>query len=71
VRRARAIAYQDATELEPALAIWDRIGAVPHQGRAHAEHGLLAGDQSETDAGLAILKSVGDANYVDRFGSRV
>jgi tetratricopeptide (TPR) repeat protein len=71
VRRARGLAYRDATELTKALVIWDRIGAVPHQGRAHAERGLLAGDPSETQAGLAILKALGDVNYVDRFTARV
>jgi hypothetical protein len=54
-----------------ALEIWDRVGAVPHQGRARAERGLLTGDQAETDAGLAILKKLGDANYVDRFAAQV
>jgi hypothetical protein len=67
VRRARGLAYRDATELTKALVIWDRIGAVPHQGRAHAERGLLTGDPSETQAGLAMLKALGDTNYVDRF----
>jgi hypothetical protein len=54
-----------------ALAIWDQIGAVPHQGRARAELGLLTGDQEETNAGLAILKKLGDVNYVDRFITRI
>jgi hypothetical protein len=44
---------------------------VPHQGRAHAERGLLTGDQAETDAGLAILKKLGDLNYLDRLVERV
>jgi len=69
VRRARALAYRDATELAPALATWERVGAIPHVGRARAERGLLTGDQAETDAGLAILKKLGDLNYVDRFAS--
>jgi hypothetical protein len=67
LRRARALAYRDPAEMTSALAIWDRAGAVPHQGRGHAERGLLTGDQAETDAGLAILKKLGDVNYVDRF----
>jgi len=71
LRRARALAYRDPAEMTTALAIWDRAGAVPHQGRAHAERGLLTGDQAETDAGLAILKKLGDLNYVDRFAARV
>jgi class 3 adenylate cyclase/tetratricopeptide (TPR) repeat protein len=71
LRRARALAYRDPAEMTRALAIWDRAGAVPHQGRAHAERGLLTGDQAETDAGLAILKKLGDLNYLDRFVGRV
>ena len=54
-----------------ALATWDRIGAVPHPGRARAELGLITGDQAETAAGLAILRKLGDVNYVDRFVERV
>jgi tetratricopeptide (TPR) repeat protein len=69
VRRARGLAYRDATELTAALAIWDRIGAVPHQGRARAERGLIMGDRKETEAGLAILTKLGDVNYVDRFAT--
>jgi tetratricopeptide (TPR) repeat protein len=71
VRRARALAFRDADELTQALAIWDRIGAVPHQGRARAERGMIVGDPSETEAGLATLKTLGDVNYVDRFTARV
>lgn len=44
---------------------------MPNLGRARAERGLLTGDQAETDAGLAILKKLGDVNYVDRFAARV
>jgi tetratricopeptide (TPR) repeat protein len=69
VRRARGLAYRDATELTAALAIWDRIGAVPHQGRALAERGLITGDRKQTETGLAILKKLGDVNYVDRFAT--
>jgi hypothetical protein len=71
VRRARGLAYRDATELTKALVIWDRIGAVPFQGRARAERGLIAGDTSETQAGLAMLKTLGDVNYVDRFTAQL
>jgi tetratricopeptide (TPR) repeat protein len=71
IRRARALAYRDPGEMTRALAIWDRVGAVPHQGRARAELGLLTGDQAETSAGLAILKKLGDMNYVDRFAALI
>jgi hypothetical protein len=33
--------------------------------------GLLTGDRAETDAGLAILKKLGDMDYVDRFAGRL
>jgi hypothetical protein len=32
---------------------------------------MILGDPSETEAGLAILKTLGDVNYVDRFTARV
>ena len=71
IRRARALAYRDPSEMTRALAIWDRIGAVPHQGRARAELGLITGDHVETAAGLAILKKLGDVNYLDRFAAQI
>jgi len=71
IRRARALAYRDPSEMARAIAIWDGIGAVPNQGRARAELGLLTGDQVETNAGLEILKKLGDVNYLDRFTARI
>ena len=71
VRRARALAYRSPDEMREALAIWEPIGAVPCLGRGRAELGLLTGDSVETEAGLAILKKLGDMNYVDRFSARV
>jgi len=71
IRRARALAYHDPSEMTRALATWDRIGAVPHQGRARAEFGLLSGNHAETSAGLEILKKLGDVSYVDRFAARI
>jgi tetratricopeptide (TPR) repeat protein len=70
-RRARALALRDPSEMSAAIEIWERIGAVPHLGRSKAERGLLDGDAAETEAGLAILKKLGDMNYVDRFAARV
>jgi class 3 adenylate cyclase/tetratricopeptide (TPR) repeat protein len=67
VRRARALAHRDAEEMSRALAIWDRAGATTYIGRGRAERGALIRDPAETEAGLAILKKIGDANYVDRF----
>jgi len=70
-RRAIGLANRDPSELSAAIAIWERIGSPPNLGRARAERALLTGDQAETDAGLAILKKLGDVNYVDRFAARV
>ena len=69
VRRARALNDYDAEEMSRAIAIFERLGAVPHLGRARAERGLLQHDAAEIDAGLAILKKLGDNNYVDRFAA--
>jgi tetratricopeptide (TPR) repeat protein len=70
-RRARGLAYHDAWELSQAIEIWKRVGAQPQLGRGLAEHGMLTGDSVETEAGLAILKKLGDVNYVDRFSTRM
>jgi hypothetical protein len=71
VRRAQALAAQDPAEMTRAVEVFERLGAVPQLGRARAERGLLLNDAAEIDAGLAILKRLGDANYVDRFATRV
>lgn len=70
-RRAIGLAHRDASQLSAAIEIWERVGALPSLGRAKAERGLVTGDSAETDAGLAILKKVGDANYVDRFSTHL
>jgi hypothetical protein len=71
VRRAIGLAQRDPAELTAAIAIWEPVGALLNLGRARAERGILTGDQADTEAGLAILKKVGDANYLDRFSARV
>ena len=65
------VANRDPAELTAAIAIWEPVGALPNLGRARAERGLFSGDQAETEAGLAILKRLGDVNYVDRFAAPV
>ena len=67
VRRARGLAFKDAAEMSSAIEIWERAGAVTQLSRARAERGLLTGNSSEVDDGLAMLKKLGDADYVDRF----
>ena len=67
--RARALNDNDAEQMTAAVEIFERLGAVPQLGRARAERGLLRHDAAEIDAGLAILKQLGDNNYVDRFAA--
>ena len=62
---------RDESELSAAIAIWEPRGALPSLGRARAERGLIRGDAVETDEGLAMLKKLGDVNYLDKFAARV
>ena len=71
VHRAIGLTQRDAASLSTAIEMWERAGALPNLGRARAERGLVTGDAAETEAGLAILRKVGDANYVDRFTALV
>ncbi len=71
VRRCIGLARRDAKELAAAIAIWEPRGALPNLGRARAEHGLITNDAAEIDAGIAILKKLGDNHYLDRFATRV
>ncbi len=71
VRRCIGLARRDASELRAAIAIWEPRGVLPNLGRARAELGLINHDPAETDAGLAILKKLGDTHYLDRFAARV
>ncbi len=71
VRRAIGLRQRDAGELSAAIAIWERVRALTNLGRALAERGLVTGDPSETDAGLAMLKKLGDTRYVDRFTTQM
>jgi class 3 adenylate cyclase len=71
VRRAIGLAQKDVGDLSAAIATWERVGALPNLGRAKAERGLITGDSAETDAGLAMLKKLGDVHYVDRFATHV
>jgi tetratricopeptide (TPR) repeat protein len=70
-RRCLGLAQKDASQLSAAIAIWERVGSLPNLGRARAERGLITGDSAETEAGLAILKHLGDVNYVDRFSTHL
>ncbi|HLY90599.1 MAG TPA: hypothetical protein VKQ27_16580, partial [Acetobacteraceae bacterium] len=70
-RRTIALGRKDAQEMSNAIAIWERIGAVPLIGRAKAERGLITGEEAETESGLQILSKLGDAFYLDRFSHQI
>jgi tetratricopeptide (TPR) repeat protein len=67
VQRALGLANHDSARFSAALQTWEGSGALPNIGRARAERGLVTGDAAETDAGLAILRKLGDTYYLDRF----
>jgi class 3 adenylate cyclase/tetratricopeptide (TPR) repeat protein len=69
VRRCLGVANKDVDQLNMAIAIWEPAGALTNLGRARAEKGALTGDHAEMEAGLAILKKLGDGNYADRFSA--
>ncbi|MFI5282831.1 MAG: ATP-binding protein [Candidatus Dormibacterales bacterium] len=69
VRRNLGITNRDAAQLAAAIRIWEPAGALTNLGRARAEKGALTADQAEVEAGLAILKKIGDGNYTDRFSA--
>ncbi|MGZ5997527.1 MAG: hypothetical protein ACXWN0_17885, partial [Isosphaeraceae bacterium] len=71
VRRSNGLAGKDPGEVSAAIAFWEKAGSLPNLGRGLAERGMLTGNAAETDSGLAILKKVGDVNYIDRFSARV
>ena len=70
-RRAIGLYRRDVAAFGAAIEIWERVGALPLLGRARAERGLVADDQAEVEAGLAILKKVGDVGYLDHFSVSV
>ena len=69
LQRALGLANRDPARFAAALKIWERSGALPCIGRARAERGLVTGEAAETDAGLSILRKLGDTYYLDRFSS--
>jgi len=71
IRRARGLAGRDEAEMTAAISIWGPRSALPSLGRALAERGLIRGDSVETQAGLDLLRKLGDVNYLDRFAPRV
>ncbi len=66
-RRALGVAARDRSQLEKALAIFERIGAVPSAARARCELADITGDRSFFDAGARALELLGDAEQLGRY----
>ena len=66
-RRALGLVKRDAEQLSSALAIFERVGAVPSAARARCERGLLIGDMAELERGMRALEALGDLEQLERY----
>ena len=65
--RALAVTRRDPDQLRQVLAAAEAMHARPLIGRLHCELGRLTGSDAETDAGLRILRELGDQLQVAKF----
>jgi len=66
-RRALGVAARDRSQLEGALAIFERIGAVPSAARARCELAHITGDRAAFGAGARMLELLGDVEQLGRY----
>ena len=64
--RAIAVTKRDVAMLGGVLATYEAMGARPLIARVHCDLGRLTGDDRETEAGLAILRELGDELQLER-----
>ncbi|HLZ48358.1 MAG TPA: hypothetical protein VKR80_06880, partial [Candidatus Limnocylindria bacterium] len=64
--RAIAVTKRDPALLREALATYQAMGARPLIARVHCDLGRLTGDERETEAGIAILRELGDELQLER-----
>jgi hypothetical protein len=64
--RLRGLVRNDAEDLERALSVFARMGAMPFVARATAELGLLRGDGAAVERGLTQLETLGDLDHAAR-----
>ncbi len=57
----------DRTQLERALAIFERCAAVPYAARVRTELGRLTGNEGMVAAGIRALEALGDVDQIDRY----
>jgi hypothetical protein len=65
-RRALGISRRDSAELTRALGLFEETRAVPYAARVRCERALLTGDQSELEAGMHVLETLGDLDQLAR-----
>ncbi|MBA3779087.1 MAG: AAA family ATPase [Chloroflexi bacterium] len=70
VRRALAVARDDAAEAERALAIFDRCAAAPHAARVRCDIGIATGNEALFNEGMRALESLGDLDQLERYAAR-
>jgi class 3 adenylate cyclase len=68
--RLRGLSRRDESDLVGALADFERMGARPFVARAHAELGLLRGDDALVERGLQELEAIGDIDQAGRVAAR-
>ena len=65
-RRVLGIAVRDLAELTRALDIFEETHAAPYAARVRCERALLTRDQSELEAGMHVLETLGDLDQLAR-----
>ena len=65
-RRVLGIAVRDLAELTRALDIFEDTHAAPYAARVRCERALLTRDQSELEAGMHVLETLGDLDQLAR-----
>ena len=66
LERAIAVVKRDAALLGSVLATYEAMGARPLIARVHCDIGRLTGDDRETEAGIAILRELGDELHLEQ-----
>ena len=67
IDRAKGLAHRDPAPLRAALATFDTSGARPSAARVRCELGRLTGDGALLEAGLRVLRELGDVDQLDRY----
>jgi class 3 adenylate cyclase len=65
-RRALGISLRDTVELTCALGIFEQTRAMPYAARVRCERALLTRDESELEAGMHVLETLGDLDQLAR-----